>query len=191
MSKIGKFWLFGKQEEPAEDFDVDYDNIYYEDRPTSNSIDELTDDSVEKMSTFGGDAYSNTYGADTSDVKVVKEEPVEEEPTEEPLYKVTFAPETYRDSAEIVEYFKNGRVIVIDTADLGREDFLRMLDYVMGAVHALGGQLVRLTSDVVALFPADVDTEIDIDEIEDEPEDCFGEAEDGEYADEDGEEDNE
>ena len=90
MNKIGKFWLFGKQDEPAEDFDVDYDNIYYEDRPASNSSDELSDDSVEKMSAFGGDAYSNTYGADTSEVKVVKEEPVveEEEPVEEPLYKV-------------------------------------------------------------------------------------------------------
>ena len=179
MSKIGKFWLFGKQDEPAEDFDVDYDNIYYEDRPASNSSDELSDDSIEKMPTVG-DAYSNTYGADASDVKVVKEEPVEEEeePVEEPLYKVVFAPETYRDSAEIVECFKMGRVVVIDTTDLGREDFLRMLDYVMGAVHALDGQLVRLTKEVVALFPADVDTEIDIDEIEDEPQDYFDEADD-------------
>ena len=73
-----------------------------------------------------------------------------------------------------------GRVVVIDTADLAREDFLRMLDYVMGAVHALDGQLVRLSKEEVALFPADVDTEIDIDEIEDEPEDYFDEAEDGE-----------
>lgn len=183
MNKIGKFWLFGKQDEPAEDFDVDYDNIYYEDRPTSNPSDELSDDSVEKMSAFGGDAYSNTYAADASEVKVVKEEPVveeEEEIEEEPLYKVVFAPETYRDSAEIVECFKMGRVVVIDTAELAREDFLRMLDYVMGAVHALDGQLVRLSKEEVALFPADVDTEIDIDEIEDEPEDYFDEADDGE-----------
>ena len=180
MSKIGKFWLFGKQDEPAEDFDVDYDNIYYEDRPTGAS-DEVAE----------GDDYSATYGADTSDVIVVKEEPtVEEEVVEEPLYKVVFAPETYRDSAEIVECFKIGRVVIIDTAELAREDFLRMLDYVMGAVHALDGQLVRITNDVVALFPADVDTEIDIDEIEDEPEEYFDDAEEV-YGDEDGEDENE
>ncbi len=175
MSKIGKFWLFGKQDEPAEDFDVDYDNIYYGDHPTGAS-EEAVD----------GDDYNSTYGADASDVIVVKEEPevVEEEEVEEPLYKVVFAPETYRDSAEIVECFKIGRVCVIDTAELEREDFLRMLDYVMGAVHALDGQLVRITNDVVALFPADVDAETDIDEIEDEPEEYFDDAEEI-YGDED------
>lgn len=180
MSKIGKFWLFGKQDEPAEDFDVDYDNIYYG-NPTATA-EEVSDE----------DNYGSAYGADASDVIVVKEEPevVEEEEVEEPLYKVVFAPETYRDSAEIVECFKMGRVCVIDTAELEREDFLRMLDYVMGALHALDGQLVRITSDVVALFPADVDTEIDIDEIEDEPEDYLDDAEDvyGDEDKEDGEE---
>ena len=174
MSKIGKFWLFGKQDEPAEDFDVDYDNIYYEDRPTV--ADEESADS---------DDYSSTYGGEASDVIVVKEEPEAEEPVEEPLYKVVFAPETYHDSAEIVECFKMGRVVVIDTSELSREDFLRMLDYVMGALHALDGELVRITNDVVALFPADVDSEIDIDEIEDEPEEFFEDVEE----DEDGEED--
>ena len=59
-----------------------------------------------------------------------------------------------------------------------------MLDYVMGAVHALDGQLVRITNDVVALFPADVDAETDIDEIEDEPEEYFDDAEEI-YGDED------
>ncbi len=184
MSKIGKFWLFGKQDEPAEDFDVDYDNIYYEDRPSANIVDDSLDGETEKKPLFGGDSYSATYGADASDVKVVKEEPKEEEIEEEPLYKVVFAPETYRDSAEIVESFKIGRVAVIDTAELSREDFLRMLDYVMGAVHALDGELVRVSRDVVALFPADVDTEIDIDEIEDEPEDYFDDEESGEGSEE-------
>ena len=181
MSKIGKFWLFGKQDEPAEDFDLDYDNSYYGDDP-AEATDEVAD----------GNDYNSTYGADASDVIVVKEEPKAEEPEEEPLYKVVFAPETYRDSADIVECFKMGRVVIIDTAELAREDFLRMLDYVMGAVHALDGQLERLTNDVVALFPADVDPEIDIDEIEDEPEEYFDDAEeiygDGDGEDEEGNE---
>ena len=174
MNKFGKFWLFGKQEEPAEDFDVEYDNIYYGDAPV------VTDDSAESDVDLG-DGYSATYGAE-SDVKVVKEEtPAQvEEEVEEPLYKVVFEPETYQDSAEIVECLKMGRVVVIDTASLSREDFLRMLDYVMGALQALDGQLVRITKDVVALFPADVDTEIDIDEIEDEPVDYVEEEDESE-----------
>ena len=168
MNKLGKFWLFGKQDEPAEDFDVDYDNIYYGEQPAES-------ESVESEQDLG-DGYSATYGAE-SDVKVVKEEEPVEEAVEEPLYRVVFEPETYQDSAEIVECLKMGRVVVIDTVSLGRDDFLRMLDYVMGALQALDGQMVRITKDVVALFPADVDTEIDINEIEDEPVDY---EEDGE-----------
>ncbi len=182
MSKIGKFWLFGKQEEPAEDFDMDYDNIYYEDTPTTSQSDEA-EAASDKMPLFGADGYNNAYGADMSDVKVVDEKA--EEPEEEPLYKVVFAPEAYRDCGEIVESFKLGRVVVIETADLSREEFIRMMDYVMGALHALDGELVRLDGGVVVLFPAEVDPEMDIDEIEDEPEELF---DDEEYDDEDSDE---
>lgn len=179
MSKIGKFWLFGKQDEPAEDFDTEYDNIYYDERPATKGADDTVATVTDNGPAFE-DSYNSAYGVD-SDVKVVdeEEETEEVEEIEEPLYKVVFAPDTYRDSAEIVDSFKIGRVCVIDTVDLPREDFLRMLDYVMGAVQALDGELVRIDRSVVALFPADVDTDIDIDEIEDEPEDYYTDEEDG------------
>lgn len=179
MSKIGKFWLFGKQDEPAEDFDVDYDNIYYEDRPTANVTDESAETVVEAQPLFGEEVHNTTYVEEVSEDESANEEEEVEE-IEEPLYKVVFAPESYRDSAEIVDSFKIGRVTVIDVADLSREDFVRLLDYVMGAVQALDGELVRISRDVVALFPEGVDTDIDIDEIEDEPEDYFDGEEDGE-----------
>ena len=174
MSKItSKFWMFGKQNEPADDFDSDYDTIYYGEKSEDESI----------QNAYNDDVYAQD---DISEVKVVTEEvaveaeaeEVEPEAEEEPLYKVILAPESCQDSAEIVECLKMGRVVIIDTESLPKEDFFRMFDYVMGAVHALDGQLVRLTKEVVALFPADVDTEIDIDEIEDEPQDYFDEADD-------------
>ena len=89
MSKINsKFWLFGKQNEPADDFDADYDPIYYGEKPV-----EENDDNA---------GYTDYAQDDISEVKVVTEEPeVEEEEEveeeveeviEEPLYKVIFAP---------------------------------------------------------------------------------------------------
>lgn len=184
MSKIGKFWLFGKQDEPAEDYDSDYDGIYYADSSASTATDDSVSAVAEKNSVID-DGYNSAYGVDV-DVKVVDEDDETEEVEEidEPLYKVVFAPDTYRDSAEIVDSFKIGRVCVIDTADLPREDFIRMLDYVMGAIQALDGELVRIDRNVVALFPADVDTDIDVDEIEDEPEDYYADDEDGEGSEE-------
>ena len=169
MSKItSKFWLFGKQNEPADDFDADYDPIYYGEKP------------VEEENTE--DAYNDAYAQDDiSEVKVVVDEPeeveVEEEVEEEPLYKVILAPESCQDSAEIVECLKMGRVVIIDTEALPKEEFFRMFDYVMGAVHALDAELEKVTKNLVVLWPAGVDMSMDIDEIEDEPYEEYDEEE--------------
>ena len=173
MSKItSKFWMFGKQNEPADDFDSDYDTIYYGEKPAEESAEDAYND----------DAYAQD---DISEVKVVtetepvaeSEAPAEAEVEEEPLYKVILAPESCQDSAEIVECFKMGRVVIIDAEALPKEDFFRMFDYVMGAVHALDGELEKVTKNLVVLWPAGVDTSLDIDEIEDEPYEEYDEEE--------------
>ena len=62
-----------------------------------------------------------------------------------------------------------GRVVVIDTEALPKEDFFRMFDYVMGAVQALDGELERIDRDTVVLFPYGVDPEeTDVDALEEE-----------------------
>ena len=173
MSKItSKFWMFGKQNEPADDFDSDYDTIYYGEK----SEEENTQDA------YNDDVYAQD---DISEVKVVTEEvaveaeaeEVEPEAEEEPLYKVILAPESCQDSAEIVECLKMGRVVIIDTEALPKEEFFRMFDYVMGAVHALDAELEKVTKNLVVLWPAGVDMSMDIDEIEDEPYEEYDEEE--------------
>ena len=85
----------------------------------------------------------------------------------EPLKKLVYSPKTCQDSPSIVDGFKEGRVIVICVEKLeDRENFLRLFDYVMGAVHALDGELVRVDRDTVVLFPYGVDPETNIDELE-------------------------
>lgn len=169
MNKITKLWLFGKHNEPAEDIDTEYDPIYYGDKP------EVTEEA--------DSAYTDAYAQDDiSEVKVVSEEEpaVTEEVIEEPLYKVVYAPESCQESADIVESFKNGRVVIINAEDLPKEDFFRMFDYVMGAVHALDGELKKITKTLVVLWPAGVDTELDIDTIEDEPVEYYDEEDEDE-----------
>ena len=171
MNKITKFWLLGKQNEPADEIDEDYDINYYGEKPAEESL-------------------SNAYDVEEiSEVKVVGEESeAEAEPdpevAEEPLYKVVFAPESCQDSAEIVDCFKMGRVVVIDIEALPKEDFFRLFDYVMGAVQALDGEFQKITKTLVVLWPAGVDTEIDIDSIEDEPYEEYYEDEESEESEE-------
>lgn len=170
MNKITKFWLLGKQNEPADEIDEDYDINYYGEKPAEEAV---------------SNEYNGAYEADDiSEVKVVSEqpaeEPVEEVVEEEPLYKVVFAPESCQDSAEIVDCFKMGRVVIIDIEALPKEEFFRLLDYVMGAVQALDGEFQKITKTLVVLWPAGVDTEIDIDTIEDEPYEEYYEDEESE-----------
>ncbi len=143
-----KKWWFSKKNEPAQDFD-DYNNDYYGDASSTNEAPQ------------NDEAYAAT---ETSDVSVVLSAPAKDEP----LMKRVFVPETCDDSQEIVDAYKQGRVIVICIENLDKANFLRLFDYLMGAVQALDGEFSRLDRDTVALFPYGVDTEINIDELDEE-----------------------
>ena len=189
MSKMKKFWLFGTDDnEPAEDFDADYDSIYYGD--SDNTADDGKNGEV-----TSDDLYMTGYDtAGVSDVHIVtpekteisvadkkeppKPEPEQDEPAEEYLYKVTYTPERYTDSPDIVDAFMNGRVVVINAEELDKENFLRMFDYIMGAVQALEGDIRKIRGKTVVLLPEGTDPNIDIDEIEEEP---YGDYEDDDY----------
>ncbi len=156
-----KFWWFTKKNEPAADFD-EINNDYYGESMGMGNIDE-------------DDAY-DSYSETNSDVSVV----MSGNPSkEEPLMKRTFTPINCTDSAEIVDAFKDGRVIVICVEELDKPNFLRLFDYLMGAVHALDGQLERIDRDTVVLLPYGVDNDISVDELEEEAVEDKTENDDG------------
>ena len=147
-----KFWWFSKKNEPAADFD-EINNDYYGEsmRADANASEDNADDS-----------YSND---DSGDVSVV----LSGDPSrKEPLMKRTFTPLTCNDSAEIVDAFKDGRVVVICVEELDKPNFLRLFDYLMGAVQALDGELERVDRDTVVLLPYGTDEDVSIDELEEE-----------------------
>lgn len=150
---MGKnFWWFSKKNEPAADFD-EINNDYY-----GESMKADTGDSADNAY----DSYSNDESGDVS--VVLSGDPSKKEP----LMKRTFTPLTCTDSAEIVDAFKDGRVIVICVEELDKQNFLRLFDYLMGAVQALDGELERIDRDTVVLLPYGIDEDISIDELEEE-----------------------
>ena len=147
-----KFWWFSKKNEPAADFD-EINNDYY----------------GESMRADGNASADNAYDSysndDSGDVSVV----LSGDPSKkEPLMKRTFTPLTCNDSAEIVDAFQDGRVVVICVEELDKPNFLRLFDYLMGAVQALDGELKRIDRDTVVLLPYGTDEDISIDELEEE-----------------------
>lgn len=150
-----KFWWFTKKNEPASDME-DYNKGYYGD-----------DLDVNAAAESAADPYSPYSDQDISDVSVVLTgDPAND--TKESLMKRTFTPESCNDSQDIVDAYKDGRVIVICIEELDKPNFLRLFDYLMGAVQALDGELRRIDRDTVVLLPCDFDDSISIDELEEE-----------------------
>ena len=143
-----KKWWFKKGSEPAQDFE-EFNNDYYGDAASTS------------QAPVSDDAYATD---DSSDVSVVLSAPEKDEP----LMKRTFTPATCNDSQDIVDAYKQGRVIVICIEELDKPNFLRLFDYLMGAVQALDGEFERIDRDTVVLFPYGVDVETNIDELEEE-----------------------
>jgi FtsZ-interacting cell division protein YlmF len=146
-----------KKAEPATD--VEYDDVYY-----GNKAKSADDESVEN----GYESYDDNGDVNEVGVAWSEEDAKAIAKANEPLMKKTFAPKDCQDSPAIVDAFKDGRVVVICVEELDKPNFLRLFDYVMGAVHALDGKLIRADRDTVILLPYDVDEETSVDEIEED-----------------------
>ena len=138
MGMLSKF--FGTKNEPAADFDNNYDDIYY------------------------GNGNGEVGVEESDDVRVVLSEDIEEAP----LLKRTFTPVVYEDASAIVEALKEGRVAVVCIEELDKSSFVRVFDYLMGALQALDGELRRVDRETVVLLPAGFDEDLSIDDIDEE-----------------------
>ncbi len=161
-----KYWWFSKKNEPAADFD-EINNDYYGDGMSMDA------------SNNSDDAYEEP---DTGDVSVVLSNELSKK---EPLMKRTFTPLTCTDSADIVDAFKDGRLVVICVEELDKPNFLRLFDYLMGAVQALDGELKRIDRDTVVLLPYGTDEDISVDDIEEEDISGKDSGSDEQYAEDD------
>ena len=154
-----------KKNEPAEE----WDNAYYGGESTSTS--DASDE---------GQAYGTYDSGDISEVSVAwsVEEARAMKRANEPLKKKTYTPKTCQDSTSIVDAYKDDRVVVICVEELDKENFLRLFDYVMGAVHALDGKLSRIDRDTVLLLPYGVEEdEVSLDELEEAEDEVDAEIE--------------
>ncbi len=61
-------------------------------------------------------------------------------------------PKSYDDGPEIADYVASGCTVIMNIEDLNRENSRRLLDFLLGAVHVLGGdlQMASKTTFVVA-----------------------------------------
>ena len=185
------FKKFSKPQTEVEDLDSGYDSEYYAgsyEKEERRSDDLRFEERHPEDTRYDrDDSYYAPRGGlyEEQDAPAYRErveekvEPVfTPEPAPEYLY---FTPATYRDCREgIVKGLAAGHVVVVRLGDLEATDVLRLFDYMMGAVLALGAELVRPEATTVVLVPDGVELdedELELDEDEEYDEDEYDEDE--------------
>ena len=139
--------LFGKKETN------DYDKYYRDDDDIYDDAEEGDDD----VTTYGEkrtDGVSFNASSATVSLKVVK-------------------PKSYADGPSIADHLSAGSTVVLNIESLDRAGAIRLIDFLMGAIHVLGGDMKSVTKTTLVFAPrnvgvSDFENLEDVEESEDE-----------------------
>lgn len=113
-------------------YDDNYDNDFY--RGDEQGEDEVIDDYADDDVTAPPAKKPAGKEGGANQVKVVK-------------------PRDYQDGPIIANYLIDGYTVVMNIEALERSATLRMIDFLLGAVHVLGGELRRVTKTTLVISP--------------------------------------
>ncbi|MDD7675418.1 MAG: cell division protein SepF [Eubacteriales bacterium] len=65
-------------------------------------------------------------------------------------------PKSYDDGPEIADYVARGCTVVMNIEDLNRENARRLIDFLLGAVHVIGGDLQMASQTTFVVAPCRV-----------------------------------
>ncbi|MBQ3482888.1 MAG: cell division protein SepF [Clostridia bacterium] len=114
-------------------YDDSYDNDFYRgDEDEEDGILGDYDDETEAAPALPAKKASRTGGGNM--LKVVK-------------------PHGYQDGPAIADYLSEGYTVVMNIEELERTPALRLIDFLLGALQVLGGELKRVTKTTLVLSP--------------------------------------
>lgn len=131
--------LFGRKETN------DYDKYYRDDDDIYSD-----DDDVTTYGEKGKDGLALGGSAAPVSLKVVK-------------------PKNYADGPEIADYLAAGSTVVLNIEGLDKMNAIRLIDFLMGAIHVLGGDMKSVTKTTLVFAPRNVgvqDVEDSVEELE-------------------------
>ena len=106
-------------------------------------------------------AYSYTPREDnTNDLKVVNH------PNYRGYEVMVMEPRSFDDAAQIVQYLKERKTIVLNLHLLDKEQSQRTIDFVCGAAHALNGKPQKVGDLVFVFTPSNVTLSVDMNEVQ-------------------------
>ena len=66
-------------------------------------------------------------------------------------------PKEYKDAVEIANLLINGNTILLNIESIAKEQAIRLLDYLNGAVHVAGGIMTKVSKTTIVIAPKNVD----------------------------------
>ena len=137
--------FFKKSKNDYDSYDDTYDNGFYRGEDEEDGVvgGDMDDEPAPALTSKKPAANS------TSQFKVVK-------------------PHGYQDGPAIADYLVDGYTVVLNIEELERPAALRLIDFLLGALQVLGGELRRVTKTTLVLSPRSGDVSDEAGE-EDEP----------------------
>lgn len=66
-------------------------------------------------------------------------------------------PRSYKEAADIADFLMNGNAILVNIDSLASDQIVRLVDYLAGATHALGGFITKVGKSTIVVAPKNVD----------------------------------
>ena len=101
---------------------------------------------------YSDEVVEDSFG---SDVQPVPAEPEAFAPAAPALKIVN--PKEYKDAVEIANLLINGNTILLNIESIAKEQAIRLLDYLNGAVHVAGGIMTKVSKTTIVIAPKNVD----------------------------------
>lgn len=73
-----------------------------------------------------------------------------------PVSLKVIKPKSYVDGPSIADHLSQGSTVVLNIESLDRSDAIRLIDFLMGAIHVLGGDMKKVTKTTVVFAPRNV-----------------------------------
>jgi len=66
-------------------------------------------------------------------------------------------PKGYENAAEIADFLLNGNTVLLNIENMTRDGAIRLLDYLSGATHMVGGLMTKVGKTTIVVAPKNVD----------------------------------
>ena len=66
-------------------------------------------------------------------------------------------PKEYKDAIEIANLLINGNTVLLNIESIAKDQVIRLLDYLAGAVHVAGGLMTKVSKTTIVIAPKNVD----------------------------------